>query len=857
MTGPIARRWIFAVASAWIGGALAAGVAGAQDADSLGLPPIADYSSGSDYLPQSPSVSGGAVGAFANPASWATSGRVESAFWWDDRSVRRDYLDNWGLSIGKTLGFAMRQETIALPGGPATVRDHQIGLAFGDRRGHFGFAYRWPGGDTDEIPREKAIAVGAITRPNRWVSHGLSGVFSVESDARLGVFDIGVRPLGSPLLTLFGDYSLRDDQTLEEGFWGAGVEMRPWHGLHVGAKVREAEGDDDLSYTLNLGLTFDDGGFHVLPGYDEDGDRGRTTYLLRQGVPYRGIPVRRQLESRFAKPRYYVPLDLEKKWITYQKNVWFDDNRIAWLDLARQLDRWKADPRVRGIAVNTSGLRISNSLVWEFRQQLAGMREAGKEVVVYGDRFGLMTYYLASAADRIVIDPQGEITLVGLAAHRTYWRGFLDKVGLGIEEWRFFMYKSAMETFARRDMSEPDREQIQRLIDVIYETGREDICRSRGITHEDFDSIVENDLYLPATLAIERKLADEAGRWHDLEDWLKEERKGARLGAPKAEADPSELPDERWGKPREIQVVYAIGECAMDSGIRGRATSKHMRGLAKDREVAGVVLRADSPGGDPLPSDLVAEATRKIKDAKKPVIVSQGGVAGSGGYWISLDGTKILTTPFTITGSIGVIGGWVWDDGISGKTGFTADGVQRGSHADLQTGIRFPIVSALVGAALPERNLDEKEKGIAKARIVGLYDDFVKGVARGRNIPESRVREIAEGRVWMGGDAIERGLADRFGGLTDAIAEAKSAAGLEPDEEVRITEYPKRRLFAWPRLGPSFPIGVLGIGRESESETALDDDAFTRYIRSLVEAEGSPLLRMPPEQILPGWDVEP
>jgi len=583
MTGPIARRWIFAVASAWIGGALAAGVAGAQDADSLGLPPIADYSSGSDYLPQSPSVSGGAVGAFANPASWATSGRVESAFWWDDRSVRRDYLDNWGLSIGKTLGFAMRQETIALPGGPATVRDHQIGLAFGDRRGHFGFAYRWPGGDTDEIPREKAIAVGAITRPNRWVSHGLSGVFSVESDARLGVFDIGVRPLGSPLLTLFGDYSLRDDQTLEEGFWGAGVEMRPWHGLHVGAKVREAEGDDDLSYTLNLGLTFDDGGFHVLPGYDEDGDRGRTTYLLRQGVPYRGIPVRRQLESRFAKPRYYVPLDLEKKWITYQKNVWFDDNRIAWLDLARQLDRWKADPRVRGIAVNTSGLRISNSLVWEFRQQLAGMREAGKEVVVYGDRFGLMTYYLASAADRIVIDPQGEITLVGLAAHRTYWRGFLDKVGLGIEEWRFFTYKSAMETFARRDMSEPDREQIQRLIDVIYETGREDICRSRGITHEDFDSIVENDLYLPATLAIERKLADEAGRWHDLEDWLKEERKGARLGAPNAEPDPSELPDERWGKPREIQVVYAIGECAMDSGIRGRATSKHMRRRAARR----------------------------------------------------------------------------------------------------------------------------------------------------------------------------------------------------------------------------------------------------------------------------------
>lgn len=846
------------LAPALVGLMVAAGGAAGQDADSLNVPPFADYQNGTEYLPQTPSVSGGAVGAFANPASWATAGRLENAFWWDDRSVRRGRLDNYGFSVGKNLGYAMRQETFALPGGAATVRDYQIGLAFGDRRGHFGLAYRFSGGDTGKIPRENAVAVGTIARPNRWVSYGLSGLFSTESDARLGVLDLGIRPLGRPLLTLFGDYSLRDDQTLEGGFWGAGVEVRPWRGIHLGAKVREVEGEDDFRYTLNIGLTFDARGLHVLPGYDKNGDLGRTTFLVRENVPYRGIPARRLIEGRFAKPRYYAPVNLEKKWLTYQKNVWFDDERVAWIDLARQLDRWKDDRRVKGVVVNTSSLRISPSIVWELRRKLGEVRDAGKEVVVHGDRLGLMTYYLASVGNRVTLDPRGEITLLGLAAHRTYWRGFLDKAGVGIEEWRHLTYKSAMETFSRRDMSEADREQIGRFIDVIYETGREDICRSRGITHAEFDSIVENDLYLPAPLAMERKLVDATGRWHDVEDWLKKERDGAKLAAPRPEPEPSDFPDERWGRPREIAIVYAVGDCEMDSGIRGRATSKQMRALAKRGAVAGVVLRADSPGGDPLPSDLVAEATRKIKEAKKPVVVTQGGVAGSGGYWISLDGSKILTTPFTLTGSIGVIGGWVWDDGISGKTGFTADGVKRGSHADLLTGIRFPILSDLAGAALPERNLDEKEKEVSKARILTLYDDFVKGVARGRNLPESRVREIAEGRIWVGGDAIENGLADRFGGLPDAIVEAKAMAGLDPDEEVLITEYPPRRLVSWPKLGPSFPLGgLLGFRKGESTGTSLDDDYILSYVRSLAAARGGPLLRVAPEQIPAGWDTAP
>jgi protease-4 len=291
----------------------------------------------------------------------------------------------------------------------------------------------------------------------------------------------------------------------------------------------------------------------------------------------------------------------------------------------------------------------------------------------------------------------------------------------------------------------------------------------------------------------------------------------------------------------------------MDKGIRGRATSEHMRRLAKNREVAAVVLRADSPGGDPLPSDLVAEATRKIKEEEKPVVVSQGDVAGSGGYWISMEGSKILTTPFTITGSIGVIGGWLWDTGVGEKTGFSADGVQRGKHSDLFTGIRFPVFGRL-----PTRNLTDEEKAEVREIFMELYGDFVGKVGAVRGIPEGEVRKVAEGRIWMGEDAIRKKLVDEIGGLTDAIAEAKKLAGIDPEEEVLFSEYPQRPRFVMPKLGGG-PFArlfgsFLGAGEIEEESGGPGEGHDLRYLRALANAKGAPLALMPPEAIPEAWD---
>jgi protease-4 len=848
------KRWkatLAGLALVLIGGVMAAPAGAERNREA-----IVDYHEMFDFMPQSPSVTGGAVGAFANPAAWATAGESEFAFWWNDRTLRRDRLDNWGFSLGKHLGFSLQNRTFAGPGGSFDIYDYQLGLAVGDREGALGLAWRWSSGDEDVIRRESAIALGSFHRPNRFLSYGASEVFSVESGAWLGVLDLGLRPLGRPWLTLFGDYALRDGEDADEGRWGAGLEVRPVAGVHLGVKLRDVPGEDDFRYTLNLGVTLDAVGFHVEPGYDRDGDLGTTSYLVRLGPPHRGLPAARTIRSLLGRQRI-VPVDLEDKTLTYQKDRWFDSEHVAWIDLTRHLDAIRDEPTVRGVAVNMAGLRARPSLVWELRRKLAELREEGKVVLVHAERLGMTGTYLASVATTLQLDPEGALTLPGLAFYRTYVRGLLDKLGIGVEEWRYFTYKSAMEGLSRRQMSDADREQLGRLIDVIYEELRRGVCDSRGLTVEEFDRIVDSEIYLTPSLALELGLVDRIGRWKDLKSWIQEEEPRTRVAGLPPDAWPRSCPDERWGALPRIEIVYAEGICAMDTGIKGRATSKRLAELASDRDVAGVVLRADSPGGDALPSDLVAGATRRLREAGKPVVVSQGDVAGSGGYWISMEGTKILTTPFTLTGSIGVIGGWFWDDGFGEKTGFGASGVKRGASADLFTGIRFPIV----GGPLPVRNLEEKEKGLVRRRMMQLYDGFVAKVSEARDLPESRVRELGEGRVWVGADAVENGLCDGYGTLEDAVAEARSLAGIGPDEEVEITEFPERKLFSLPSLGPEIPPYELlfswlpWTGGAARAQQGRDPgpDYETLYYRAIAGKPGEPLLLVPPALLPRGW----
>jgi protease-4 len=287
-------------------------------------------------------------------------------------------------------------------------------------------------------------------------------------------------------------------------------------------------------------------------------------------------------------------------------------------------------------------------------------------------------------------------------------------------------------------------------------------------------------------------------------------------------------PDDFWGPKPTVALVYAVGDCAMDTGIRGRATSKALESFRKRRDVKAVVLRADSPGGDPLASDLVAREIKAYRKAGKPLYVSQGRVAASGGYWISMDAARITASPFTITGSIGVIGGWAWNEGLGKKLGMTSDRVQIGKSADLMGGLTLP----LIGVTLPERNLDDHERVVVKRGILELYDDFTKRVAEGRGLPVERVQEIAQGHVYAGRQALSLKLVDEIATLDQTLAMAGWAGGIRKGRRVRIEEYPKQKLLALPHLAP-------WVMAESWSYDQ-------RALACMLKSPGTPLLLTPP-----------
>ena len=269
--------------------------------------------------------------------------------------------------------------------------------------------------------------------------------------------DLGFRPLG-PRLTLFGDAVLRDDQSFADIVSGYGVEAKLLPGLALAAKARST---GEVSLRLNLALS-PQSDLSFRPHLDEGGDRVASTYALELG-PVHGDVFQ---GLRRANPREFPPLKLQGQMV-YQRYRLFDD-RTTLLGTLTRIQAVADDPSAAGIVVNLSGAEMMPEIAWEIREQLAALRGAGKKVIVYVDRGALFSYMLASVADQLWLDPTGELDLRGIAMGRTYMRQGLDKWGFGVDEWRFFTYKSAFESYSRESMSDPDREQRQAIVDDFY-----------------------------------------------------------------------------------------------------------------------------------------------------------------------------------------------------------------------------------------------------------------------------------------------------------------------------------------------------------------------------------------------------
>ena len=456
--------------------------------------------------------------------------------------------------------------------------------------------------------------------------------------------------------------------------------------------------------------------------------------------------------------------------------------RLPLFKALRALEAAAADDRIKGVylRMNGTGGVAGTALLEELRAALEEFKQSGKFVVAYNETYSQGQYYLASVADRICLQPEGGLDWTGLASNVTFYKGLLDKLDLNVEVFRptACKYKSAVEPFILDKMSSANREQMQELVNSMWNTISGDVCASRGIDSVQMRRITDNlEVTLPEE-ALQYGFVDELLYEDQMDDVLADlgvacDDDGFRcvtLGeyAAQVGADLKNISAD------QVAIVYADGQIVDGEGygkeIYGNTLAAKLADVRRNEKVKAVVVRVNSPGGSALASDVIWREMELLR-AEKPVIVSMGSYAASGGYYISCPADVIVADRLTLTGSIGVFG-MVLDprEALKNKLGITVDGVQSNTSSDfLGKGPLTPVQRSMI------------MRGVDK-----VYSTFTKDVSEGRNLPLERVLEIAGGRVWSGEDALGIGLVDACGGLKTALALAVDKAGL--GEEYRIVE---------------------------------------------------------------------
>ncbi len=752
------------------------------------------------------------LGGYSNPATLSYLSQPNLYFTWSDRNSDFDDFNNFGLFASlPNLGFSM----VDKKQNDYSITDYKLSAAFGSESFSFGVGYGWSSGDINYYNRSNLFTLGAIYRPANFLSFSLIGNLPTNNE-REGIIGVGLRPFGNYNLTFFGDYILTQDTIPEQVTWSAGATIEPIDGLRIVGRYFEGKAFN-VGVQVGLGML----GLTTISHFDEESNRSHNTYGIRIGADDRN------LLRIFSGDDNYVSMNLQGG-IKYQNFKLFDNSNTLF-NLIEQLDAVKNDKSVSGIAINLSGANINKEMYWELREKLREIKSYGKKVYIYIDRAGMDEYHFASIADKIVLDPMGTISLEGFLMGRTFFKGSLEMLGLGFRELRYFKYKSAAESYAREDFSEADREQRQKLVNDNYYLAQRDICEGRNFSPSYFDKLVDSTYIFLPDEAVKLKLVDTLARWSDIGDIIKKYERENKSLISASSLEEFNLPDDYWGSKPKIAVIYAIGGTSMDDGIKARSLVKYVGAAMKSNNVKAIVLRVDSPGGDALAADLIAEVLRKGK-GKKPIIVSQGYVAASGGYWLSMFADTIVAAPNTITGSIGVIGSFMFNKTLKQDLGLSVDHVQKGKFANLGFGATLP----LIGISLPDRDFSDEELKMAEKGIKTLYNGFVNKVALGRKKSFDDIEKIAQGRVWSGSDGLRNGLVDVLGGLDAAIKIALQKTGLT-NKEYEIIEMPEPEWFDLHAFLPSF----LRI------EQKIVEDPFIRDLKFRLQYNGLPMPLLP------------
>jgi len=487
----------------------------------------------------------------------------------------------------------------------------------------------------------------------------------------------------------------------------------------------------------------------------------------------------------------------------------------------------KNDPKIKGINIKTSSLLAGMAQTQEIREALEDFKSSGKFIYAYADFYGQKEYYLASVADKVFLNPQGILDFKGLSSEVLFFKDLQEKTGVKMEVVRHGKYKSAVEPFLSDRMSTENRLQIKSLIESLWGSMLEGVADSREMTVAELNKIADELGGRSPELAKQNGLIDDL-LFQDQYDAALREALGigedARITSVALDDYIKVARKKRLNKGKEqIALIYAQGQVGYGSGspqmIGQGSINSALKRARKNDNVKAVVLRVDSPGGSALTSDLIWREVQLTREVK-PVVVSFGNVAASGGYYIGVAGTKIFAEPTTITGSIGVFGTIPNFSEFADEIGINAE--QVGTNANSVDYSIFEPMSASFRAQVKE--------GVERT-----YETFLNRVAEGRGLSVEEVDKIAQGRVWSGTEALEIGLVDEIGSLDDAIAEA---ARLGEMNEYRVSKYPKFRS-EFERLMDDLGGAQSRLAQESLKEE-LGTELYNAYkqVKNLSQAQG-------------------
>jgi len=686
-------------------------------------------------------------------------------------SAKDDALFLSGWNYGFSAEFATTPDGIGF---------RRYTLADGSRLGsmYIGTGYSWftSNKDYDNLSfwhigmryYRRYFSIGAVGRNIKlpdilfWREKSRPEIFGEELPR---VYDLGIafRP-GTSRITLSVDAR---HQAGVKGFdFNYAIEVQPIRGLLFRGSLNE-----DKSFNLLFGVNLGQIGFGTYNTFDEQKEH-------QDGVGYLYFSQATHATSYMRRKRI-VEANLS--------------------EIESVLRSAKTDESVVGAILNLRGGNYGIGRLQEIRDVILDFKAAGKKVLCYASSCGTGNYLVASACDKIALHPSGEVRLIGIRAEATFYKGALDKLGVHADLEHIGEYKSASERFTRETMSQAHREATNSLLDELFEQLTHAIAEGRVFSVAELKQKIDYGPYIAAE-ALDAGLVDELAYEDEIEEIAQQllalersEGMGKKYPILKAaEYQRTQRYEYEWRTPPpKIALIHAEGMIISgdsfsnpltgDKMMGDKTITKSLKTARLDSSVKAIVLRINSPGGFIKASDSIWREVVLAKE-RKPVIVSMGDVAASGGYYIAAPADVIVAEPGTITGSIGVISGKYSLKGLYDKIGIKKEILKRGKYADFYTDYG---------------DYPEEEQAIIKKQIKLMYDDFVHKVAQGRNMTYDEVDKIGRGRVWTGSQAKKDGLVDRIGGLDLALKIAKERAGLPKETKVQIISMPKLSIFSW------------------------------------------------------------